>query len=142
MDAQQAALYPPSEGMEQHKLPDSKVQGILLCKVTTGFLGGCAAETAPLPHSKKGNTDFYLGIFPHVYQPDFDLKVTELLVALYGCKTKQSATLGPTQPSLKRGLTVSHYYAETPHCACHNGILPSCRTHPIKYSKTLLEEIQ
>lgn len=57
----------------------------------------------------------------------------------YGNKT---ATLEPRHPSLKRGLTVSRYYVETPHWACHNGILPSCRTHPIKYSKTLLEEIQ
>lgn len=76
--------------MEQHKAPDSKVQGILLCEVTTGFLGGRAAETAPIPHSTKVNTDFYLGIFPHVYQPEFDLKGTKLLGALYGCKTKQS----------------------------------------------------
>jgi len=58
--------------------------------MTTGFLGGCAAETTPLPHSTKGNTDFHLGIFPHVYQAEFDLKRTELLRALYSCKTKQS----------------------------------------------------
>lgn len=89
VDAQQAAI-PPREGVEQHKAPDSKVQGILLCKVTTSSSGGRAAEIAPLPHSTKGNTHFYLGIFPHVYQPEFDPKGIELLEALYSCKTKQS----------------------------------------------------
>lgn len=78
-----------------------------------------------------------------IYQLEFDLKGTVLLGALYSCKTKQSQQhQGQYNLQLQRGLTVSHYYAETLHCACHNGLLPSCRTHPIKYSKTLLEEIQ
>lgn len=125
------------QGIRQHS-----VQGNLLSKVITDLLGGCAAETAPFPHTTKRNADFYIGVFPHLLTgiSSDGNHAPRSLIRLQN-KTK-SAVLVTTQPSLKGCLTESQYYAETLHCACHNGILPSCRTHPIKYSKTLLEEIQ
>lgn len=118
------------------------VQGIVLSKAITDLLGGRAAETAPFPHTTNRNADFYTGVFPHLLTGISSDRNHAPRSLIWLQNKTESAGLATTQPSLKRGLTVSQYYAEALHCACHNGILLSCRTHPIKYSKTLLEEIQ
>jgi len=65
-----------------------------------------------------------------------------LLGVLHSCKQNRVHSTGINKTFAGEGpSSVPLLHGDTALC-CHNGILPSCRTYPIKYSKTLLEEIQ
>lgn len=108
--------HPVKVCSERQGTKQYSVQGNLLSKVITDLLGECAAETAPFPHATKRNADFYIGAFPHLLTGiSSDRNHAPRSLIWLQNKTK-SAILATTQPSLKRGLTVSQYYADIALC--------------------------